>query len=70
MLHLDLPVDGVGAELQGQELIEENDETLADIAVVEVLPTIQSLGLVSLIRSPIPLGPAEGVKMILDVGGH
>ena len=70
VLLYDVPADRVRAQLPREELIEENDETLADITVVKVFPAIKSLGLVILIRSPVPLGGAEGVKMILDVGSY
>ena len=70
VLLYDVPVDGVRTQLPREELIEENDETLADITVVKVFPAIKSLGLVILIRSPVPLGGTEGVQMILNVGGY
>ena len=64
MLHLDLPVDGVGAEFQGQKLIEENDETLADVAVVEVFRAVHVHRFVIPLRSPVPLvGTAESFNL-------
>ena len=84
MVHLDLPVDGVGAELPGQELIEENDETLPDVAVIEVFRAVHVHRLVIPLRPPVPLVRTaesinliyrlsvwlspEGVKMVVDPG--
>ena len=70
VLLYDVPGHCVRTQLSGEELIEENDETLANVTMVEVFPAIESLRLIVLIRSPVPLGRGEGVKMILDVGGH
>ena len=64
MLHLDLPVDSVGAEFTGQELIEENDETLPDVAVIEVFRAVHVHRLVIPLRSPVPLvGTAQSINV-------
>ena len=68
MVHLDLPVDGVGAEFQGQKLIEENDETLPDVAVVEIFRTVHVHRFVIPLKSPVPLVGTEGVQMVVDPG--
>ena len=70
VLLYDVPVDRVRTQLPREELIEQNDETLAYIAVVEIFSAIKSFWLVKLVRSPVPLGRAEGVKMVMDVCGH
>ena len=65
MVHLDLPVDGVGAELPGQELIEENDETLPDVAVIEVFRAVNVHRLVIPLRPPVPLvRTAERINLL------
>ena len=55
MVLLHHPVDSILAELAGQELIEEEDETLADVTVVEILTTIHCLGPVIPLWAPVPL---------------
>ena len=70
VLLYDVPVDCVRTQFPREELIEENDETLADITVIKVFPAIKSFRLVILIWSPVPLGGTEGVQMILDAGGY
>ena len=50
-----VPVDSLLTKFSREELIEKNDETLADITVVEIFVAVQSLWLIFLIRTPIPL---------------
>ena len=50
-----VPVDSLLTKFSREELIEKNDETLADITVVEIFVSVQSLWLIFLIRTPIPL---------------
>ena len=50
-----VPIDSILTKFSREELIEKNNETLADITVVEIFVAIQSFRLIFLIRPPIPL---------------
>ena len=64
MIHLDLPVDSVGAEFLGKELIEEDDETLPNVAVIEVLRAVHVPRFVFPLRAPVPLvGTAQSILL-------
>ena len=66
MIHLYLPVDSVGAEFLGKELIEEDDETLPNVAVIEVFRAVHVPRFVLPLRAPVPLvGTAQGIIITL-----
>ena len=66
MILLHLPVDRLRAEFAREELVEKDDETLADVTVVEISGPVHRPRLVLPVRAPVPLVGAEGLQVIVD----